>query len=458
MKELDNAGGLLSRECPIRFIITKQALQEGWDCAFAYVLAILTNPRSKSALTQLVGRILRQPYARKTGVSWLDESYVFAFRRPGAELLREIRRGFGKEGLGDMEGRLLMEAEDAAPDAGTVASRRRKKYEKSARDLVLPAFVVRDGGGWRLVHYEADILSRVPWDEVDLSPLAGLQLGAPATGDVDIRADLEGESFSAPLEGDPHGGEINYLFAARHLLDAAPNPWRGSAIARRVFGALLEKHPRTLVTANYVHILEETGKRLEAERDRLAERVFRELLEGGAMRFLVVTDKLQGTRLPRTITAAREKQANRTDGAPFQRTLFDRVGESELNGLEHKVATYLDQQERLFFWYRNRARKDYFVQGWKRRRIFADFVVTLRADEPEPEDPYHQVFVLETKGPHLREAADTAYKRSVFDLCSEHAQKTDWAAFVPAMRNRVLRYEIVDEEEWQQRLNTLLAD
>ena len=457
LKELDDVGGLLSRDCPIRFIITKQALQEGWDCAFAYVLAILTNPSSKSALTQLVGRILRQPYARKTGVSWLDESYVFAFRRPGAELLKEIRRGFGKEGLGDMEGRLLMEAEDAPLDAGTVTSRRRRRYENSARGLVLPAFVVRDGDGWRLVHYEADILSRVPWDEVDLSPLAGLQLGASAAGDVDIRADLEGESVSAPLEGDPHGGEINYLFAARHLLDAAPNPWRGSEIARRVFGTLLEKHPRTLVTANYVHILEETGKRLEAERNRLAERVFRELLEGGAMRFLVVTDKLQGTRLPQTITTPREKQANRTDGAQFQRTLFDRVGEGELNGLEHKVATYLDQQERLFFWYRNRARKDYFVQGWKRRRIFADFIVTLRADEPEPEDPYHQVFVLETKGPHLREAADTAYKRSVFDLCSEHAQKTDWAAFVPAMRNRVLRYEIVDEDEWQQRLNTLLA-
>ena len=64
---------------------------------------------------------------------------------------------------------------------------------------------------------------------------------------------------------------------------------------------------------------------------------------------------------------------------------------------------------------------------------------------------------METNGPHLREAADTAYKRSVFDLYSEHAQKTDWAAFVPAMHNRVLRYEIVDEEEWQQRLNAVLA-
>ncbi|MDE0195700.1 MAG: restriction endonuclease subunit R, partial [bacterium] len=38
LKEVDDVGGLMSRDCPIRFIITKQALQEGWDCSFAYIL------------------------------------------------------------------------------------------------------------------------------------------------------------------------------------------------------------------------------------------------------------------------------------------------------------------------------------------------------------------------------------------------------------------------------------
>ena len=211
------------------------------------------------------------------------------------------------------------------------------------------------------------------------------------------------------------------------------------------------------MAGNYVYVLEALGKHLATERDRLAEAVFRGLLDRGAMRFLVVADDLDFTRPRQTITTPQERQANREDGRPYQRTLFDGLGESEFNALENRVATYLDRQERLFFWYRNRERKDYFVQGWRRQRIFADFVVTLRADEPDPEDAYHQVFVLETKGLHLREAADTAYKRSVFDLCSEHARKTDWAKFVPAMRGRVLRYEIVDEEEWQQRLNTLIA-
>jgi type III restriction enzyme len=43
LKLVDDIGGLMSRECKVRYIITKQALQEGWDCAFAYVLVILTN-------------------------------------------------------------------------------------------------------------------------------------------------------------------------------------------------------------------------------------------------------------------------------------------------------------------------------------------------------------------------------------------------------------------------------
>ena len=45
----------------------------------------------------------------------------------------------------------------------------------------------------------------------------------------------------------------------------------------------------------------------------------------------------------------------------------------------------------------------------------------------------------------------------MFDICSEHAKKTDWATFVPAMRDKVMRFEVVDEGEWEQRLNAMFA-
>lgn len=48
-------------------------------------------------------------------------------------------------------------------------------------------------------------------------------------------------------------------------------------------------------------------------------------------------------------------------------------------------------------------------------------------------------------------------KRSVFDLCNRHARQKDWSELVPAMRGKVMRFEVVDEEEWEQRLNALLG-
>ncbi len=120
---------------------TAQALQEGWDCPFAYVLTILTNPMSKTGITQLVGRILRQPYASKTGVSVLDESYVFCFSGRGNELLKEVRKGFGVEGLQGLEGRVVPDDGSARPPE-KLATRQRARYRAAARDLVLPAFMI----------------------------------------------------------------------------------------------------------------------------------------------------------------------------------------------------------------------------------------------------------------------------------------------------------------------------
>ncbi|MDE0357211.1 MAG: DEAD/DEAH box helicase family protein [Gammaproteobacteria bacterium] len=470
LKEVDDVGGLLSRDCPIRFIITKQALQEGWDCPFAYILTILTNPMSRTGITQLVGRILRQPYASKTGVALLDESYVFCFSRRGNELLKEVRRGFGLEGLQGLEGRINDDSRDGPADM--LATRQRDEYRTPASNLVLPAFMILDvKDGWRLVRYEADILSRVSWDEIDLSALDDLVLDAGREGEMRLSANLEVPipeplggnggtpgQVGAPLDGESgNGGDpVDYFFAASHLLDLVPNPWHGRDLARRAFNALLERYPTERVAANHVFVLEELRRHIEKERDRLSQEVFRDLLGSGRMRFLVVAEDLTFNRLPEKIEVPKAKQANREDGSPYQRNLFDITTEDDLNQFENKVATYLDQQARLFFWYRNRSRKDYYVQGWKPRRIYADFIVTLRDDQPDGGDGFRRVFVVETKGVHLKESEDTEYKRSVFDICGEHARKTDWAEFVPAMRSKVMRFEVVDEDEWQARLNGML--
>lgn len=76
--DVDEIGGadLMGRECPIRFIITVEALAEGWDCPFAYVLATVANKSSQVSVEQIVGRVLRQPHAARAGAHSLNIAYV----------------------------------------------------------------------------------------------------------------------------------------------------------------------------------------------------------------------------------------------------------------------------------------------------------------------------------------------------------------------------------------------
>ncbi|OOZ39370.1 restriction endonuclease subunit R [Solemya pervernicosa gill symbiont] len=73
--------GILSEQCPVKFVITQQALAEGWDCPFAYVLVSMAEVHSSTAVEQLLGRILRQPGAKHRSHEALNRSYAFVVSR-----------------------------------------------------------------------------------------------------------------------------------------------------------------------------------------------------------------------------------------------------------------------------------------------------------------------------------------------------------------------------------------
>lgn len=90
---------LLSRDCPIRYIITVNALKEGWDCPFAYILASLANRTSTVDVEQILGRILRQPYAKEHSSTLLNTSYVLTNSANFRETITKIVSGLNKAGF-----------------------------------------------------------------------------------------------------------------------------------------------------------------------------------------------------------------------------------------------------------------------------------------------------------------------------------------------------------------------
>ncbi|MCF7996245.1 MAG: DEAD/DEAH box helicase family protein [Chromatiaceae bacterium] len=93
---------LFAADCPLRHIITVQALKEGWDCAWAYVLCSVANIRSAKDIEQLLGRVLRMPNARASHVEPLNRAYAHvthgAFQSTAAKLRDAlVTLGFDRE-------------------------------------------------------------------------------------------------------------------------------------------------------------------------------------------------------------------------------------------------------------------------------------------------------------------------------------------------------------------------
>jgi type III restriction enzyme len=447
---------LMSPDSPIRYIITSRALQEGWDCPFAYVLAILPNSKQSASLTQLVGRVLRQPYAQKTGEPLLDESYVYCSREGATAAVQAVRKGLVDEGLGDVEGRVAVHDERQPTQLVEVPVR--EKFRHYAGKVYLPCFVVPNGqDGYREFNYQADMLSRIDWDGIDLGSFDSLVLNPEDEGDSMVRVGLS-NTIPGLLVSAASNSSLETTFLTRQLADVVPNPWMAYDLAHAALERLRRRYEPGIINRNRSFIINELRGLLLAERTRLAEQVFRRMVQEDELRFFLISGGA-GAAIPERITmrANARRLVNQVNG-PLQRSLFEEVPEDDYNEtLERPVAVYLDQQQRVLWWYRNIAKLNYGVQGWQPHRVYADFVA-LRDDlAPDPADPVKEtVYVLELKGNHLQNP-DTRYKQSLFDLCNSQCVPTPWNQIEAQFADHRVEFQVIFQHEWQNNINRLFA-
>ncbi len=450
---------LFAHDCEIRYIITKQALQEGWDCSFAYILAILTNPQSATGITQLVGRILRQPSAIKTKVKELDECYIYTYKPNAATLVREIKNGLESEGLGDIAGRLVNdEGLGGTPNLTDHNLRYRDEFKKFEGKIYLPKFVIQEKESWRDVIFEADILGGIDWGKVEVGEIAEKVLSDKQSKEQELTLGLskeENELLQKTGRLETKGTlEVDEAFLARQLGDLIPNPWIAFELGHKALQLLSEKYDKETIAANFVFVIEELKKIFNKEKNRLAEDVFRELLDRKKLCFFLIQEKGHHL-LPSHIEVKSSKRLVRSsDNSPIQISLFDYVPEEDLNDTEKTVAIYLDEQEQLLWWYRNRVRKDFHIQGWQRNKIYPDIIAARKSTGED--DDYDKVYVLETKGVHLKANDDTKYKQNVFALCNELGAKKAWKELFEEFPDHDFKFQVVFEDQWQNDINKIM--
>jgi type III restriction enzyme len=439
---------LLEDTCPIRYIITKQALQEGWDCSFAYVLSVLGASQSATSLTQLVGRILRQPYAQKTSLVALDESYVYAYQQNTHELVSSIKNNLESEGLGDILSQVSINNSktDNPEMLNETTAKVRPQFVDSVENLYLPIFAINDKGKWREYNYKRDLLTRIDFSMIDLSNLNKIVLAdkekddeiyAVGYGDKkDLRAVQVGEIT--------YDSDLDEAEFTRRILDIIPNPWQAFELINNSQKILLKNYSKEIVAGNRAYVLEMIRQLLRTEVEKLSRDAFFSLLEEGSIKFYLV--KKSTNRVGADMTF-RTRILNKNSGEPLQQSLFDKVP-NNANDYEKNVMWYMDEHNDLLWWYRNMAKKQYSIKGWKDQSVYPDFVAAKGVN-----NKVNKVFVLETKGDQLIGNLDTNYKEQLFDICNRYAKEIDVLELFGQAGE--IRFELVKQSTWKNQLETL---
>ena len=399
---------LLSPYSPVRWVITKSALMEGWDCPFAYVLVMLDNTKAAVSVTQLVGRVMRMPHARRTGREALDNAYVFCRNVDVGVVVNQVREGLEREGMTGLVDGVREWRRAAGAEWRTIERRERFRNE----EIFLPKVLHQEGKEWLDLSYERHILPEVAWKQIPAPDPQSIQPSAiQLQRDV---LDLGGPRPEAYTSRDFEMDKtLSVMWFAQRLADVVPNPWQAARLTKEMLGRLRAAGVSDAeiydARAYYAGALRE---HVIGEIDKQASAAFEKKLRGGAVKFDLQVDapryRLYENYELRVPDNYHELQ--RRPGQPLQLSLYTPLYEEQFNDLETRFARYLDEQAALRWWHRVAARQrgGYYLRGWRQKRIYPDFIAMGGNGKGG------RVFVFETKGSQLAND-DTEYKGSLFE-------------------------------------------
>ena len=423
---------LLSQRSEVRWIITKAALMEGWDCPFAYLLVLLDNTRSKNALTQLVGRILRQPHARLTGVEALDRCYVNCWNLDVGKAVGQVRQGLEDEGMTG-----LMDQVEGIYDGGSEQQRitipRRDKWQ--GKDISIPKVLSKGPRGWRELDHLRDILADVDWDEAKPAPYQVHRPEAAFSAQALVDVGRARDAYGPYKDIQDIDKTLSISYFARRVSDIVPNPWQAAKFVMEMFDQLRGKGlTNDAIFDNRAVYADQLRQTLSAESDRLCRAVFERKLNDNLIRFDLSGEPAHSVSEDVPLLVSSKDPPLHRLGKPVQRSLFDPVFEKQFDSdLERDFARHLDDQPTLSWWHR--VQRDYHLQGWRRQRIYPDFVAFG--------DP--KLCIFETKGRHL-DNEDTHYKREVLALLEQYFNESHRRVCVREDRQQRGQFGIVYSE------------
>ena len=378
---------LFSKSCKIRYIITVNALAEGWDCSFAYVLISVANIGSKIAVEQIIGRIMRMPFAKRKQMEDLNRSYVFASAKNFNEAITQIISGLEHNGYSKND---IINTSD-----------KKSKNEYEAHQIIHEDF--------------APLLISLNDEELTFESLIGedFQLHTQkVTFDFKIHYDNDGKAIIDLRK------ENKWFRSPQQIL---PLTYKDKNISKKELILWLDKKLRfsMIDKSDKVKFLEKsidsisnyTVQELSINRyvllDKLNDLINSVLIEKSKITFFKLLHaeeiKLKKfEKFPESITLSEESfQA-------FNKNYYDKIDKLNEEELRFVERLDLDTLPNIKFWIRNREKKDpFYIRGWMKNRFYPDFIVVTNNGN---------TISLEWKGEDRVSNDDTLYKEKIGNI------------------------------------------
>jgi superfamily II DNA or RNA helicase len=385
--EVDELEGvdLFDKKCDVRYILTVNALAEGWDCSFAYVLISVANLGARVAVEQIIGRVIRMPNARRKEDEALNRSYVFASAANFNEAASKVIGGLESNGYSksDFVG-AVEEKEYSDPLEAKKAIKKDLKVPMMAIGTTKLSFEDLLGENFKLSTQNPDCDFKIHYD-----------LDGQAT--IDITEDeewLRGKQLSLSFQylAGNHSEEELVTWLDKKLRFPVLNSEDKITFLEKAVKSQIKKNNRTLaeLSVNRYLLAERLGLLITERLETYTRKVYMDLL--GKKRLIVAPFE----SYPATITLKSPVPK------VFNKNLYERI--DSINGEERSFVERIDlgALDNIDFWVRNREKVDpFYIQGWKKGKFYPDFVAVTKKGN---------IVALEWKGEDRVGNEDTNYK------------------------------------------------
>lgn len=411
-------------ECQIRYVITVQALREGWDCPFAYVLCSVAEMRSSTAVEQILGRVMRLPKAQRKKQESLNSAYAFVasqnfYKTASALTDGLVQNGFEKQAAAELirptddqqdelpfiEGTTQPDPDPAPAARGEVFNVPKLMVERNQIYLDFEASRFLETV-WQLSECDAELSEEEFPSEFNTGERG--EIGLSQEGRVEMRflGQLHQQmTLLAPDKGWDATRLADWLDRTIKHLDILQR--ESLPFLQRLVEYLVEERsiPIEVLIRNKYALKDAAAAKIDSHRQNVHQTAYENYLLPECATPVVVSPDHCFSFEPHSYPY----NTHYTGHYQFQKHYYQHVGDLKSDGEEFQCAEFIDRLPEVKFWVRNLERQPKF-SFWLQTstdRFYPDFVCLLNDG---------RYLVVEYKGVQLWSADDAKEKREIGEL------------------------------------------